>query len=101
VQLELLTQTRVDFLWIVSRNTASDELYKIIMYYFNQLISELKRNKLNQTKKNRIKKFAELRIRVRVKSPNNTDTTAVTSVRTLDLESRLNLGYLLLKNVSY
>jgi len=36
-----------------------------------------------------------------VKSPNNTDTTAVTSVRTLDLESRLNLGCLLLKNVSY
>ncbi len=101
MQLELLTQTEVDFLWIVSRNTAPDELYKIIMYYFNQLISELKRNKLNQTKKNRIKKFAELRIRVRVKSPNNTDTTVVTSVRTLDLESRLNLGYLLLKNVSY
>ncbi len=104
MQLELLTQTVVDFLWIVSRNTAPDELYKILMYYFNQLISELKRNKLNQTKKNRIKKFAELRIRVRVKSlksPNNTDTTAVTSVRTLDLESRLNLGCLLLKNVSY
>ena len=43
-----------------------------------------KKKKLNQIKKQtRIRKFAELRISVLVKSPNNTDATAVTKVRTL------------------
>ena len=55
MRLERLTQTGVDFLSIVSRDIAPDELYKILMYYFNQLISELKRNKLNQTKKIELK----------------------------------------------